>query len=140
VVVALREMYLMPGETVIQQRDMSRELIFVRTGALELLKDSQLIKTVRADSDLPSVVGEVPFFMSIGQPYTVKARSTSDATCLLLSKLDFEALKLHYPEQQDIIVTNILTQFDLLKARPRALQAHTRIRTHGIRQHWRWRV
>jgi hypothetical protein len=57
VVVALREMYLMPGETVIQQRDMSRELIFVRTGALELLKNSQLIKTVRADSDLPSVVG-----------------------------------------------------------------------------------
>ena len=59
-------MYLMPGETVIQQRDMSRELIFVRTGALELLKNSQLIGTVRADSDLPSVVGQVPFFMSIG--------------------------------------------------------------------------
>jgi len=28
-----------------------------------------------------------------------------------------ESLKLHYPEQQDIIVTNILTQFDLLKVR-----------------------
>jgi hypothetical protein len=27
-----------------------------------------------------------------------------------------EALKLHYPEQQDIIVTNILMQFDLNKA------------------------
>jgi hypothetical protein len=26
-----------------------------------------------------------------------------------------EGLKLHYPEQLDIIVTNILTQFDLLK-------------------------
>jgi len=36
-VVALREMYLMPGETVIQQRDMSRELIFVRTGGAEKL-------------------------------------------------------------------------------------------------------
>jgi hypothetical protein len=70
-VVALRECYLMPGEAVIQQRDMSRALIFVRTGALELLKNSQLIGTVRADSDLPSVVGQVPFFMSIGQPYTV---------------------------------------------------------------------
>ena len=114
-VVVLREMYLMPGETVIQQRDMSRELIFVRVGALELLKDSQLIKTVRADSDSSSVVGEVPFFMSIGQPYTVKARTTSDATCLMMSKFDFEELKMHYPEQQDIIVTNILTQFDLNK-------------------------
>lgn len=114
-VVALREMYLMPGETVIQQRDMSRELIFVRTGALELLKNSQLIGTVRADSDLPSVVGQVPFFMSIAQPYTVKARATSDATCLMLSKLQFEELKMHYPEQQDIIVTNILTEYDLNK-------------------------
>ena len=114
-VVTLREMYLMPGETVIQQRDMSRELIFVRSGALELLKNSQLIGTVRSDSDLPSVVGEVPFFMSIAQPYTVKARSTSDATCLMMSKLDFEELKLHYPEQQDIINTNILARFDLNK-------------------------
>jgi hypothetical protein len=30
----------------------------LRTGALELLKNSQLTLTVRADSDLPSVVGE----------------------------------------------------------------------------------
>jgi ankyrin repeat protein len=125
-VVALREMYLMPGETVIQQRDMSRELIFVRSGSLELLKNSQLIKTVRADSDLPSVVGEVPFFMSIGQPYTVKARTTSDATCLMLSKLDFEELKMHYPEQQDIIVTNILTQFDLNKDGTNALHLRSK--------------
>ncbi len=57
------------------------------------LKSDKLLSNMAFNFNLRryTMVGEVPFFMSIGQPYTVKARSTSDATCLLLSKLDFEA-------------------------------------------------
>lgn len=45
----------------------------------------------------------------------LQARSTSDVTLLVISKLDYEELVHNYPEQNDIIVTNVLSLFGLDK-------------------------
>jgi len=44
-----------------------------------------------------------------------QARSTSDVTLLVISKFDYEELVHNYPEQNDIIVTNVLSLFGLDK-------------------------
>lgn len=108
--VCLREVYLMPGELFVQQRDMSREVMFITYGALELSKDHIVVKTIRAESESPSVAGDVAFFMGVPQPYTIACASKGDATCLILTKIDFEELIKNYPEQQDVILTNILAR------------------------------
>lgn len=114
--VRLREVHVMPGEVIIRQRDMSRELFFLTHGNLEVFRDNGVVvRTLRSDSDAPNVVGEFAFFMSLGQPHTVACWSKSDATCLQLSKLDFEDLLKQYPEAQDAILTNLLTEFGLDK-------------------------
>lgn len=46
---------------------------------------------------------------------SLQARSTSDVTLLVISKLDYEELVQNYPEQNDIIVTNVLSLFGLDK-------------------------
>lgn len=114
--VRLREVHIMPGEVIIRQRDMSRELFFLTHGNLEIFRENGVIlKTLRSDSDAPNVVGEIAFLMSLGQPYTVACWSKSDATCLQLSKMDFEELLKQYPEAQDAILTNLLGEFGLDK-------------------------
>lgn len=45
----------------------------------------------------------------------VQARSTSDVTLLVISKFDYEELVHNYPEQNDVIVTNVLSLFGLDK-------------------------
>lgn len=45
----------------------------------------------------------------------LQARSTSDVTLLVISKFDYEELVHNYPEQNDIIVTNVLSLFGLDK-------------------------
>lgn len=71
---------------------------------------------MRADSDGPSVVGEVAFFMGISEPYTTAARLTGDVTLLVFAKTDYEELVENYPEQHDILVTNLLAHFELDKS------------------------
>ena len=45
----------------------------------------------------------------------MQARSTSDVTLLVISKFDYEELVHNYPEQNDVIVTNVLSLFGLDK-------------------------
>ena len=100
--VKLREVYLMPSEEIAQQRDSSRELFFVAHGALELLKDGALVRTVRAESEAPSVVGDVAFFVGVAQPHTVACAPKGAATCLVLTKGDYEELLKAYPDQNEV--------------------------------------
>ena len=73
------------------------------------------MRSVRFDSELPNVVCEIPFFMGVSQPRTFQARKTSDVTVLALSKFDYEEVMCIYPEQNDIIVSNVLSFFQLDK-------------------------
>ena len=113
--VMLREVHLMPGEVLFQQNDHSRELAFVTRGILEEIKDAVVIRLIRAESEQPSVTGDVAFFMGLAQPYTCACQSKSDATCLSFGKEDFDKLVLGYPEQQDVILSNLLATFQLEK-------------------------
>jgi hypothetical protein len=45
----------------------------------------------------------------------VSARSTDESTLLAVSKAQFNELMLSFPDQHDIIMTNILTQFGLTR-------------------------
>ena len=47
--------------------------------------------------------------------FVIQARSTGDVTLLVISKFDYEELVHNYPEQNDIIVTNVLSLFGLDK-------------------------
>jgi len=93
----------MPEEVAIQARDMSRELFFVTKGVLELYKENTVVRVLRAESEAPSAAGEIAFFMSIAQPYTVACAAKGDATCMVLSKVEFEEIVRSYPEQQACI-------------------------------------
>ncbi len=45
----------------------------------------------------------------------MQARATSDVILLVISKFDYEDMIVSYPEQNDIIATNVLNIFDLDK-------------------------
>ena len=79
------------------------------------MRDGNVMRSVRFDSELPNVVCEIPFFVGISQPRTFQARKTSDVTLLALSKFDYEEVMCIYPEQNDIIVSNVLAYFQLDK-------------------------
>lgn len=84
-------------------------------GVIEEMRDGNVVRSVRFDSELPNVVCEIPFFMGVSQPRTFQARKTSDVTILALSKFDYEEVMCIYPEQNDIIVSNVLAFFQLDK-------------------------
>ncbi|KAK3266379.1 hypothetical protein CYMTET_24985 [Cymbomonas tetramitiformis] len=74
-----------------------------------------VLRTVRADSDDATVVGEVAFFMGIPEPYTYVSRSTSDCTLLVFSKDDYDELIGNFPEQHDLLMTHLLAEYELDK-------------------------
>jgi hypothetical protein len=77
----------MPGEEFIRQGDIGRELGFVAGGVLDLLTEdagSSVHRSVHGDNlDMPTVVGEISFFLSTTQPFRVrKQHATHSADCL----------------------------------------------------------
>ena len=66
-------------------------------GVLEEMRDGNVMRSVRFDSELPNVVCEIPFFMGVSQPRTFQARKTSDVTVLALSKFDYEEVMCNLP-------------------------------------------
>lgn len=68
--------YLMPGEEFIRQGDIGRELGFVAGGVLDIIQGDTgaVVRSVYGDNlDIPSVVGEIAFFLSSAQPFKVRA-------------------------------------------------------------------
>ena len=53
---------------------------------------TQVVKTIRAESESPSVVGDLSFFIGIPQQNSVQCSDKADATCLILTKQDYEEL------------------------------------------------
>ncbi|KAK3264010.1 hypothetical protein CYMTET_27222 [Cymbomonas tetramitiformis] len=119
-IICLRPVYLMPGEEVVQEGQMARELMFVFRGSVQVFErdpvngNETVVSTVRSDRrDVPSVIGEMAFFMGLVQPNTMRAHPSSDATLLVLSKLEYEKIIVNYPDQHDHIVCNILADLGL---------------------------
>eukprot|EP00873_Tetraselmis_striata_P016653 jgi/Tetstr1/436917/TSEL_025690.t1 len=112
----LQVTYLMPGEEFIRQGDIGRELGFVAAGVLDIIQGDTgaVVRSVYGDNlDIPSVVGEIAFFLSSAQPFKVVCRSTADAKVLVLSRGAYNELLHNFPEQNDVIVSNVLATFGL---------------------------
>lgn len=105
----------MPTELLLRAGDMARELTFVTAGLIEMEKDEAVIQRIRADTGAPTVCGEVAFFLGIAQPYSLRASKQGDVTLVSFAKLDYEDLLIQYPDQQDVILTNILAVYELDK-------------------------
>ena len=51
----------------------------------------------------------------VPEDFTVKSRDNEDSSLLVISKLAWDTVMLSYPEQSDIIMTNLLFQFGLTR-------------------------
>lgn len=49
------------------------------------------------------------------EPYYIRARENEDTAVLSISKSDFNGVIAAYPEQNDIIMTNMLSQYGLTR-------------------------
>ena len=113
---ALQPKFMMPKEKLFKKGDMSRELCFVSSGCLEVYGDQEgktFLNTVKNDSQNPSIVGELSFFLVIPQPHMVMASSESDVSLVSLTKSNYNAALEKYPESHQIIVTSLLAEMGL---------------------------
>ena len=62
------------------------------------------------------VLGELAFFFGIVQPFNVRARPDGDVQLLVLSKADSDELFHNYPEQLEIVRSNLLAAIGLDEA------------------------
>eukprot|EP00899_Mesostigma_viride_P007210 jgi/Mesvir1/16490/Mv10045-RA.1 len=110
----LREVFLMPGEKLFRGHDISSEVCFIFQGKLDVVdEDEKLVERVYPGEDRRSVVGDVAFFLCMGQPYTVRASSGGDALVLSLSRADYEDLITLFPEQNVTIIKGLLRHYGL---------------------------
>ena len=112
-VTKLRPVFLMPGEHFMRSSDMVLELCFVSSGFAEVMDGETIKRIIRSDVDTPSIVGEVSFFLGVQQQHSVRAPESSDIELLVLSKEHSEELFKDYPEQQEIITSNLLSKYNL---------------------------
>lgn len=120
VVIALKELYVMPLEVLLNKGDGSRELFWVVDGSLSV-KDGDvhiatLSPTLNDGTKLGDIVGEIAFFLRTQQPYTVAATAYGDVTLLVLPGVLYEETIASYPEQQELIMTNIHRKYGLDEA------------------------
>ena len=77
----------MPGETFITAGDIGRELGFVSDGVLDIIyKDSfhgeSVLRSVYGESmEMPTIVGEIAFFLNTQQPYKVQTDTERAVQC-----------------------------------------------------------
>lgn len=57
----------------------------------------------------------VVLLAGVSEPYSVRARENEDTAVLAISKTAFNGIIASYPEQNDIIMTNMLSQYGLTR-------------------------
>ena len=112
-VTKLRLVFLMPGDKFQRAADMVLELCFVSSGYVEVLDGDKVKHIIRSDLESPSIVGEVSFFLGVQQQYSVRAPESQDIEMLMLSKEAAEELFRDFPEQQEIICSNLLLKYNM---------------------------
>ena len=116
----LSELYLMPGEEFMRKGDVARELCFVADGVVQMMgvdDKKEVKKEIRSDiADQSTIVGEISFFFGIPHMQTGRASSDAEVKLLVLSQDDSEKLLGQYPEQEDLILRNILASYNLDKS------------------------
>ena len=102
--------YLMAGQDIVKKGDISKELIILVDGVADILNekgDSAAMISSSSPDSLPCV-GEIAFFLGIMQPSTVRARPGADVRVVALSREHSEALFKKFPDQLEVVSSNIL--------------------------------
>lgn len=95
ILAVLRPKILIPGVTIYNRDDMTREALFLEEGELEVYADDDTVpyRVVRPTETLFPVAGAVAFFLGIPQPFAHKASTKSHVKLLTLSRDDYENIK-----------------------------------------------
>ncbi|GAB5032884.1 potassium channel skor-like [Nannochloropsis oceanica] len=109
ILAVLRPKILIPGVTIFNRDDMTRETLFVEEGEVEVYAEDGAMpfKIVKPSETVFPVAGAIAFFLGIPQPYTHKASIKSHVKLLTLSKDDYEDIRDRYPESRDQLIDNI---------------------------------
>ncbi|TFJ86293.1 hypothetical protein NSK_002501 [Nannochloropsis salina CCMP1776] len=117
VLAVLRPKILIPGVTIFNRDDMTREAVFLEEGEVEVHAedDAGAFRMIKPSEDVFPVVGAIAFFLGIPQPYTHKASMKSHVKLLTLSKDDYEDIRDRYPESRDQLIGNITAAVGLTR-------------------------
>lgn len=110
---SLHEVYLMPGEEVLRAGQSSMQLCFVVSGSVEEIHGEVVKNVIRSDVDKCASFLTLSFFFGISEVYTVRATNLSDVRLLVLGIDASEKIHREFPDQQEIIRSNILYKYGL---------------------------
>eukprot|EP00854_Cymbomonas_tetramitiformis_P023779 gene23779-28828_t len=113
----LKDMFLMPGERYIRAGDVPTEVAFLNSGLLQIKDEAGVIlRTIRADvKNMSTTVGDTSVFVNIEQQLDVFADESSAVHLLTIQRNTLQELLQGYPDQQEVIMQNVLKQFGLDK-------------------------
>ena len=82
-----------------------------QVGKVHMLNKGTLVKSLEANSPDVPMVGEVAFFVGAEQPYKVVVDEGGYAKMLVLSRDSYMQLTHLYPEQHELVLSNILSVY-----------------------------
>eukprot|EP00238_Polyblepharides_amylifera_P001694 CAMPEP_0196573526 /NCGR_PEP_ID=MMETSP1081-20130531/3415_1 /TAXON_ID=36882 /ORGANISM="Pyramimonas amylifera, Strain CCMP720" /LENGTH=635 /DNA_ID=CAMNT_0041891265 /DNA_START=41 /DNA_END=1948 /DNA_ORIENTATION=- len=107
----------MPDTYVFRVNDMSLELCIVSSGVVELTVTSETegerVEAVLSNGD---VFGEIAFLFSMRQPSHARTPPNMTATLFCLRKQDWHQLAKLYQEEEEQVVKNTLSSWDLTRS------------------------
>lgn len=109
--VRLRARYLQRGDILFKLGDMAHELCFIQSGSIDEFEDDARRRPIRSLTE--GILGELAFFMGIGQPCCVAASQQTDVVLQSLSVEDYEDLLVSYAEGHSITTNNIMAEFNI---------------------------
>ena len=106
--------FLMPSEEVFKKGDFARELCIVYRGACSIISGDKVKRVVRHDApDVSTTIGEIPYFFGVLHCFNCRANADGDAQLLVLNKPDGDDLFANFPDQLEIIRSNMLAGMGL---------------------------
>ena len=111
VAMRLRPKLLLPAELLFKKGDMSREMGFIKSGAVDVFEDAELRKLHETIEF--GCVGETAFFMGIVQPFAMTACMHSDVILQTITKEAYEDVLESYAEGHSVVVSNLVLKFGL---------------------------
>ncbi|KAK3237536.1 hypothetical protein CYMTET_52397 [Cymbomonas tetramitiformis] len=131
ILLLLREEHLRPGEAFVVQDEMAFELSFLSQGTVDFIEttggdtaggpgrsgssgDDNYFKKLSSESpDIPTIIGELSFFVGIPQVCTVRVTPEGAASRLVLLRDNYKQLVSAFPEEHQNIMQNIVGMYGL---------------------------
>lgn len=132
-IVRLRARYLQRGDILFKMGDMAHELCFVQSGIVDEFEDDARRRPLRSVTE--GILGELAFFMGIGQPCCDAASPQTDVVLQSISIEDYEDLLTSYAEGHAMAVSNIMAEFNISDSKDEANDATKKKESAGGDDH-----